>query len=289
MKNTYINYYNNYIKMFKFDPNSTKNQGRWRLIDPQEFKKMWTKKDKEYEGLSYIVGVLKKDGSIGTQAVRFGKNHWTEETANEWWKKHKDLYVKTWTQKDWDKWVKEHEKKQEDLKKRNEKRVYITRRKGLAIARKIITSLNLDYVNPKDVSIDYKWKKNLGIPVGSLRRGKQQIGDVDIIITKFISKEKIKETLQLEEISGGEKRIDFVYSQTGINIFIFLNPETWGAALLHSTGPFDYNIRIRNKIRNEGGKLSQNGLEFDEEIIKTPTERILQQTIGIQERKPDER
>ena len=271
--------------MFKFDPNSTKNEGRWRLRDPLEFQKMWSKKDKEYEGLRYIVGVLKEDVSIGTQAVRFNKNHWTEKEAEGWWKKNKDNYIKTWTQKDWDKWIKNNEKKQEGLKKR----AYITRRKGLAIARKIVTSLGLTYVNPKEVSIDYRWKKNLGIPVGSLRRGNQEIGDVDIIITRFISKEEIKETLGLDEISGGEKRIDFVYGQTTINVFIFLDPDTWGAALLHSSGPYEYNIRIRNKIRNEGGKLSQNGLEIGGEIIKTSTERILQKTIGIRERKPDER
>jgi DNA polymerase/3'-5' exonuclease PolX len=272
--------------MFKFDPNSTKNEGRWRLIDPEEFekKKIWSKKDKDYDGIRYIVGILKLDGTVGIQAIRFNKNYWSEQEAKIWWGKHKDLYVKTWTEKTWEKWI----KTRKDFKK-DPNRTYIARRKGLSIARKIINKLDLIYVNPTEVSIDYSWKKNIGIPVGSLRRGNQEIGDVDIIITKSIDKKIIQEKLELEKISGGDKRIDFIYDQTSINIFIFLDSDTWGASLLHSTGPFSYNIRIRNKVKKEGGKLSQKGLEIDGKIIKTSTERILQKKLGINERKPNER
>ena len=46
----------------KFDPNSTINQGRWRLRDPKDFERMWTVKTKS-PGVTYIAGFLKTKSS----------------------------------------------------------------------------------------------------------------------------------------------------------------------------------------------------------------------------------
>ena len=262
----------------KFDPNSTPNQGRWRLKDPDLFRNMWTKHDKE-EGISYIVGFL-KNNAYAVQAIRFDKSVWTEKKADKWWNENKKRFTKTWSDDDW-------------KKKRK-----ISRRKALAVSKKLIEMLGLTYLNPSAVTIDYKFKENIGIPVGSLRQGKKEVGDLDIIITRQISKEKIKETLHLQSITGGEKRIDFRFEDINVNLFVFVYPHTWGAALLHSTGPYIYNVRLRNRLKSkkwidvfgEGWKLSQNGLEDGKgEIFSTPTERSLQILMDVSERKPDQR
>ena len=52
--------------------------------------------------------------------------------------------------------------------------------------------LGLKYINPSKVSIDSAWEKNVGIPVGSLRQGKKEVGDIDIIITKVYQKKRLK-------------------------------------------------------------------------------------------------
>lgn len=276
---------------FKFDPNSTENEGRWRLINPKSFDKdindkkkefFWREKDKNYEGISYVVGKI--EGKRFIQAIRFNKDIWSEEDAIEWWEENKNNYTKIWTKKDWDIW-----KKYEKIKLDKLASVKHPRSKALSVAKSLIEKLGLEYVTSRDVSIDFKFRKNIGIPVGSLRRGKKEVGDLDIIITKQLYKDEVKKTLNLLEIKGGEKRIDFIYKNIKINLFVFLDKHTFGAALVHSTGPYDYNIRIRKLVIKRGGKLSQNGLELDGEIINTPTERSLFKYLGINERKPNER
>lgn len=280
--------------VFKFDPNSTENEGRWRLINPKIFDKdtrdtrdkkkefFWREKDKFYKGISYVTGKIK--GKISIQAIRFDKSLWDEEKASEWWEKNKDNYTKIWTKKDWDIW-----KKYEKIKLDKLASVKHPRAKALSVAKNLVEKLDLKYVTPRDVSIDFKYKKNLGIPVGSLRRGKKEVGDLDIIITKQLYKDEVKEKLRLLEIKGGEKRIDFIYKNIKINLFIFLDKNTFGAALVHSTGPYDYNIRIRRLVIKRDGKLSQNGLIFNDEVINTPNERSLFNYLDINERKPNER
>lgn len=282
---------------FKFDPNSTKNQGRWRLRDPSDFSKMWTEQEKKEKGMSYIVGEV--NGKKTIQAIRFEKEVWTEEKAAKWWKEHKDNYTKTWTEKDWDEWRSWMDKKV----KTKMKKIKIDRISGMKISRELAEILGLEYVAPNKITIDYEWQKDCLLPVGSIRRGNKEIGDIDVIITCPLKKETL--TLlninNVRDITGGEKRIDFKYltkeNYVTVNIFVFLDPETWGAALIHSTGPKNYNIALRNKLlsnkwisENDGGwKLSQNGLMEGNKIIPTKTERDLQLYINVTQRKPSER
>jgi len=292
---------------FKFDPNSTKNEGRWRLIDPQKFIKnrgWFRKKNPNYPGISYVFGILKDNprGGAVKQTIRFDKKIWSEEKARNWWEKHKDDYDREWTEEDWEEWKKEREspKGEPQVVRQKPKPIEekVNRRKALFLSRKIIQELGLEYINPKEIKVTTKFRKGIGFPAGSVRQGRDEIGDLDIIITKKITKDDIN-IPGITELSGGEKRIDFKYhyfseveKQIGVNLFIFLDKETWGAALLHTTGPWQYNAILRKKVMGfgEGWSLSQNGLVngFDE-IISTPTEKTLQEEIGVRVRKPEER
>ena len=91
---------------FKFDPNSTENEGRWRLKDPKEFisyfrlkstdpKVSERLKDIGRKGISYVMGKT-KDNPRDIQDIRFYKGIWTEEEAGEWWEANKDKFEKTW-------------------------------------------------------------------------------------------------------------------------------------------------------------------------------------------------
>ena len=284
---------------FIFDPNSTKNQGRWRLRDPKDFKQMWTEKDKKFIGISYIVGLL-FTGEKTIQAIRFDKRNWDENKASKWWKEHHYEYCKIWTEEDWQKW----KNWQKENINNQLKRIRISRTKGLSICKHLANLFNLNYISPNKITIDYTWQKDCLLPVGSIRQGKKEIGDIDVIITCPIDKQKIKKLNIdiIKEISGGEKRIDFKYylkeGYVNVNVFVFLNKKTWGAALLHSSGPYIYNIRLRNRLHSakwikehgQNWKLSQNGLINSEgKVINTETERILQKKLFITERKPKDR
>lgn len=275
--------------IFQFDPNSTKNEGRWRLRSPTDFDNtsFRTVRNTE-EGINYIVGIL-KTGEYAVQAIRFKKAIWSEKKAGKWWKENEKMFTKKWQPKDW-------------LRKKPEK---IDRKKALTLCRKLAKIFKLTYVGPKQMGIDGKFKKNIMLPVGSLRQGKDKVGDLDLIVTKAITAEQVQkmDLVELEDISGGEKRIDFkfLYKETfiNVNLFVFTEKETWGAALIHSSGPYIYNVRIRNKLKSEkwieiecmgdGWKLSQKGLFQGDKLYPTPTERSLQKLIRVTERKPDDR
>lgn len=287
------------MSKFEFDPNSTKNQGRWRLRDPNDFHRMWTEQEKKYEGISYIVGLVAGDQKT-IQAIRFDKDIWDEEKAAKWWSQHKDEYEKIWQKKDWQEWL---EWKEENDYNRL-KRIKLSRERGLKVCRDLAEIFRLDYISPNKITIDYEWKKDCLLPVGSIRQGKETIGDIDVIITCPINKYLIQKLniVNIRGLKGGDKRIDFKYylqdGYVNINVFVFLDPETWGAALLHSSGPYLYNVRLRNRLHSakwtdengDGWKLSQNGLVNNKgEIIITKNERALQKAMGVTERKPKER
>lgn len=269
---------------FKFDPNSTVNQGRWRLRNPLDYVEgSYRTIKKNDEGISYIIGLEKNSEKISVQAIRFDLNIWTEKDAALWWKKNKRNYEQKWTEKDW-------------LKANIDR---IPRQKAFSISKSIAKVLNVKYVDPLEVDIDTKFEKNIALPVGSLRHSiTKEPRDIDLIITKQIYKKDLVNIKQIEDISGGEKRIDFKWSYMrnkkktyiNVNLFIYLEKKTWGAALLHSTGPFYYNIRLRHKVKGYKYMLSQNGL-FDENgnLIPTPTERILLKKINATERTPLQR
>lgn len=92
-------------RIFKFDPNSTENEGRFRLkpplsvndfFDKKAFKfsdfisfKKW--KDFEFpDGIRAIVG--KHNNELFIQALRFDKRIWTEEDAGKWFDENKDKF-----------------------------------------------------------------------------------------------------------------------------------------------------------------------------------------------------
>lgn len=282
---------------FKFDPNSTKNQGRWRLRDPNDFIKNKYITRKLKTGISYILGFLKDNNNkYIVQAIRFDKNIWTEKDAKIWWNENKYKYVKTWTQKDWDK-LKEKsssESSSESDEEKEEKEEKIDINQGIKLSKEISKILKIKYISPNKITINTKFKKDIIFPVGSIRRGflnnNLKIKDIDLLLTKQIYKKDLNNIKEFTNFSGGEKRIDFDYKGVRINLFVFLNKNTFGSALLHSSGNFRYNMFLRRKLKKIGWKLSQNGLIDDKgNLVITKTEKELQDKIGVKNRLPYER
>jgi len=81
---------------FKFDPNSTENEGRWRLKDPKFFSRYFRLKSKT-PGVSYVMGKNSKTKKVEVQAIRFDKRKINEKQATRWWEKNKHRFRKEWT------------------------------------------------------------------------------------------------------------------------------------------------------------------------------------------------
>lgn len=127
---------------------------------------------------------------------------------------------------------------------------------------------------------------------GSIRQGKEMVGDVDIVIIpkdpvdEFIV--KIKEKIEFEY--GGSKKLFGMYKDRPINIFI-TNEGSYGACLYQSTGPAMYNVHKRKLAKSKGFKLNEYGLfnrETDEKVAGETEESIFE-AMGWTYKEPHQR
>jgi DNA polymerase (family 10) len=123
---------------------------------------------------------------------------------------------------------------------------------------------------------------------GSLRRGKETIGDVDILIATsdpdaardaFTSGDHVTQVL-----AKGETKCSIRYAtgldsgrwggdegSTGVQVDLRLIDESsWGAALLYFTGSKDHNVRLRERALSMGMTLNEYGLFKEVEGDDTP-------------------
>lgn len=102
---------------------------------------------------------------------------------------------------------------------------------------------------------------------GSLRRKKETIGDIDIlvacdekdrnkIISKFISLPVVREVL-----AKGDTKASVIIEEFNKQVDIrIVNPAEWGSALLYFTGSKEHNVQLRTIAREKGFKISEYGL-----------------------------
>jgi DNA polymerase (family X) len=121
-------------------------------------------------------------------------------------------------------------------------------------------------------------------PAGSLRRWKETIGDLDLLLTykpetKPEELEAIKEHIvgygELEQVlARGENKVSFRVAK-GMQVDVrLLNPESYGAALIYFTGSKEHNVSLRGRVLKMGYTLNEYALATpkDERRIAGATE-----------------
>ncbi len=107
-------------------------------------------------------------------------------------------------------------------------------------------------------------------PAGSLRRGRETVGDLDILITgKACTEAAKRQALMghivkfpglLDVIARGENKISF-RMRSGMQVDVrTLAPESFGAAMQYFTGSKSHNIALRQRALKMGFTLSEYGL-----------------------------
>lgn len=104
-------------------------------------------------------------------------------------------------------------------------------------------------------------------PAGSIRRMKETIGDIDILVSSERPPEVMDAFTTLpivkEVLAKGPTRSS-ILTKDDLQIDLrVIKPEEYGSALLYFTGSKDHNIALRSLIMQRGWKLSEYGL-FDE-------------------------
>jgi len=128
--------------------------------------------------------------------------------------------------------------------------------------------------------------------VGSIRRNKDMVGDIDMVIIpkppvdEFI--EKIKQTIEFDY--GGKKKLFGMFNGRPINIFI-TTLESFGACVYQTTGPALYNVYVRQRAKHKKMKLNEYGLFNREtnEKIAGDTEESIFQALGWDYTEPTQR
>ena len=112
---------------------------------------------------------------------------------------------------------------------------------------------------------------------GSLRRGRETIGDIDILVA---SRDPESPTSALTSIPGVEKVLlsgqtkTSVRLDTGIQVDLRVVPEAqFGAALLYFTGSKEHNVVLRELAINQSMRLNEYGLFPDDGDPEPPQQR----------------
>ena len=102
-------------------------------------------------------------------------------------------------------------------------------------------------------------------PAGSLRRGKETIGDLDLLVTgpnAEAALEVVANHPRVQEILGrGENKTSVKLGSEGLQVDVrALDPSSYGAALQYFTGSKEHNVALRQRAVRMGFKLSEYGL-----------------------------
>ena len=102
-------------------------------------------------------------------------------------------------------------------------------------------------------------------PAGSLRRGRETVGDLDLLVTGPQAAAALETFLafpRVDEVLGrGENKASAKVGRDGLQVDVrALPPDTFGAAMQYFTGSKDHNVAIRTRAVKRGLKLSEYGL-----------------------------
>ncbi|NPA39812.1 MAG: DNA polymerase/3'-5' exonuclease PolX [Thermodesulfobacteria bacterium] len=120
---------------------------------------------------------------------------------------------------------------------------------------------------------------------GSLRRRKETVKDIDILITSTRPHDVMKRIVELEfveeVIAFGETKTS-VRLRPGIQMDVrVVEPDSWGAALAYFTGSKAHNIRVRELALEKGLKINEYGVFKGDKKIAGKTEEEVYEAVGL--------
>lgn len=113
--------------------------------------------------------------------------------------------------------------------------------------------------------------------VGSLRRMKETIGDIDIIVASSNPQEVISQFVKfpgvIQIMTQGEAKSTVIHSQgTQIDLEI-LPEEEYGSLLQHFTGSKEHNVAMRTYAQTKNLSFSEHGFKVGEKLVKMADEQ----------------
>ena len=123
-------------------------------------------------------------------------------------------------------------------------------------------------------------------PAGSLRRGRDTVGDLDLLVTgrdhqgiahHFASFPGVAQIL-----AKGEDKVS-VKLKNDMQVDIrLLERHSYGAALQYFTGSKEHNVALRERAKRRGWKLSEYGLFEGNKVIASRDEKNIYEKLGLE-------
>jgi DNA polymerase (family X) len=131
-------------------------------------------------------------------------------------------------------------------------------------------------------------------PAGSLRRGRETVGDLDMLVTGKCCSNQMQRDHVIEQIvnfpgilevlAKGENKVSFKL-RSGMQVDVrLLPPDSFGAALQYFTGSKNHNVTLRQRALKQGYTLSEYGLVRmeDEKRVAGKTEEEIYKKLGLE-------
>ncbi len=124
---------------------------------------------------------------------------------------------------------------------------------------------------------------------GSLRRGKETIGDLDLLVTGTGAPEALERFVQhpkVHEVLGkGVNKASVKYGLEGLQVDLRALPaESYGSAMQYFTGSKEHNVTLRTRALKAGLTLNEYGLVRLEDDIRVAgeTEQEIYEMLGLE-------
>lgn len=122
-------------------------------------------------------------------------------------------------------------------------------------------------------------------PAGSFRRGKETVGDLDLLTTAPGALEKFIGHPRVHSVMGhGPSKASARFGAEGLQVDVrLIKPESFGAALQYFTGSKDHNVALRQRALKRGFSLNEYGLFTleGERPVAGESEEGLYQAMGL--------
>ena len=161
--------------------------------------------------------------------------------------------------------------------------------RNIELARSRITRKPLAYIVPlaqriKSEIMDLEGVQRVEV-AGSIRRGRETVGDIDILVTArdpemvmdyFTSMETVREVV----VRGQRKSTVRLVEDLDCDLRVF-DDGVFGSALLYFTGSWEFNVELRRIAQSMGMKLSEYGLFRGDERVAGRTEEEVLEALGL--------
>ncbi|HID72052.1 MAG TPA: DNA polymerase/3'-5' exonuclease PolX [Thermoplasmata archaeon] len=111
-------------------------------------------------------------------------------------------------------------------------------------------------------------------PAGSVRRWKETIGDIDILVSAKVSQGIMDMVVNYEDvkevIAKGETKTSIIL-RDGVQVDVrVVNDDSFGSALQYFTGSKEHNVKLRTLARKKGLKINEYGVFKQEDDTPVP-------------------